>query len=77
MKDAGIECHAFVYNAAIVNHPASGVDIKEVAEVARLQYELMKQRNDAEYINYAEAKEILQHHRNSNKKAVLSVRSTL
>lgn len=61
MKEAGIECHAFVYNAAIANRPASGTDIKEVAEVAMLQYELMKQRDDAEYISYSEAKRIMEH----------------
>ncbi|MFA6527321.1 MAG: DUF2608 domain-containing protein [Candidatus Babeliales bacterium] len=61
MKKIGIECHAFVYKAATWNRPTTDLDL----EVARLQYELMKQRDD--YVDYFEAKEIVEHQRNNIK----------
>ncbi len=63
MKKMGIKCQGFVYKAATVNQPMDGLDI----EVARFQHELMKQRDDDDYISYFEAKEILDQKKMSNK----------
>lgn len=64
MKKMGIACQAFVYKAATVNRPMDGLDI----EVARFQHELMKQRDDDDYVGYFEAKEILEKQKSLHKK---------
>jgi Protein of unknown function (DUF2608). len=53
MKPLGIKCKAFVYKAATVHRSPKDLNI----EVARLQHELMKQRED--YVSYFEAQELL------------------
>ncbi len=70
IKSLGIQCQAFVYNAAIVGLPINDIDI----EVARLQHELMKIRND--YVSYLEAKKILEEQRRPNKDNVRPIQTT-
>ena len=71
MKHLGVPCYAFVYNAATVGRSISDIDI----EVARLQHELMKLRND--YVSYFEAKKIIDEQKSLNKDNVRPIQTTL
>jgi FMN phosphatase YigB (HAD superfamily) len=69
MKDLNIPCKAFIYNAATVNRSANDLDI----EVARLKFELIKQRDD--YVSYSEAKRLFEQQNNNRKKQMPSVQA--
>ncbi len=45
-------------------------------EVARFQHELMKQRNDDDYISYFEAKKILEQQKGLNKEHAQPIQCT-
>lgn len=71
MKKMGIKCQGFVYKAATFNQPMDGLDL----EVAKFQHELMKQRNDDDYVSYFEAKKILEQQKISNKNKLKPVQA--
>ncbi|HBS48386.1 TPA: hypothetical protein DEO28_00275 [Candidatus Dependentiae bacterium] len=72
MEKMGIKCQTFVYRAAFANRSDNDLDL----EVARFQVELMKQRDDNDYVDYFEAKEILQQQKGDHKTQALPIQIT-